>query len=122
MGRVKNKITTTLRFATYASRLLYRNLLDFFVATEIAPTEPIVIRSTEVALWMIGHSTVLINLYGTTILTDPVLSFGLPFPKRLVRHGYNIHELPPLDYIVISHTHLDHCNRPTLRRLAKAHF
>lgn len=103
---------------SYTARMIYRNLQDLFVATQKMDSEPIVINNNEVKVWMVGHATTLINLFGTTILTDPVLSFGLPLPKRLVAHGYNVEELPPLDYVVVSHLHLDHCSRSTLRELA----
>jgi len=83
--------------------------------------------STITAAW-IGHATVLINFYGTKILTDPVFSsrvgpsffrLGTFGPKRLVAPALQIDELPPLDLILISHAHFDHLDIPSLRRLGK---
>lgn len=67
----------------------------------------------------IGHATVLINFFGTTILTDPVYSHRLGvILKRKVYPGLKLEDLPRLDFVVASHPHLDHFDRPTLRRLA----
>lgn len=76
------------------------------------------------AAWL-GHSTVLLKIDGTTILTDPVLSTraGLHLGvvtlgvKRLVQPALNFSELPPIDLIVLSHAHMDHFDIPSLRRL-----
>jgi L-ascorbate metabolism protein UlaG (beta-lactamase superfamily) len=75
------------------------------------------------AAWL-GHSTVLLNLFGITILTDPVLlsRIGLPLPftaigpKRLTKPALTLRELPPIDLILLSHAHFDHIDWRTLRR------
>jgi L-ascorbate metabolism protein UlaG (beta-lactamase superfamily) len=76
------------------------------------------------AAW-IGHSTVLITVDGFTILTDPVFSARIgikigPFTaglKRLVHPAAEPLELPVPDLILISHAHMDHLDRPSLRKL-----
>lgn len=76
--------------------------------------------------WL-GHATVLINFYGTWLLTDPALRphvgltvAGLTIgPRRLVMPALPINELPPLDAVLISHAHMDHCDLGTLRRLPR---
>ena len=76
------------------------------------------------AAWL-GHSTVLLRIDGLTVLTDPVLgrrvgiglgpvTLGL---KRLVEPALLIDELPHIDVILLSHAHMDHFDRRTLRRL-----
>ncbi len=79
---------------------------------------------TITAAW-IGHATVLINFYGTRIITDPVLAnrvgvnvMGLftVGPKRLVEPALRFEELPPIDLILLSHGHMDHLDVPTLSR------
>jgi len=55
---------------------------------------------------MIGHASVLINFFGTTILTDPVFVKWLPLPKRLEAVGIKIRNLPSLDYVIVSHAHM----------------
>lgn len=80
--------------------------------------------NTITAAW-VGHSTVLINMFGTWILTDPVFSdrIGLNVanlftigPKRLVFPALSIEELPPIDIILLSHAHMDHLDTPSIRR------
>jgi L-ascorbate metabolism protein UlaG (beta-lactamase superfamily) len=76
------------------------------------------------AAW-IGHSTVLINVDGFTIPTDPVFSARIgikigPFTaglKRLVDPAAALLDLPVPDLILLSHAHMDHLDRPSLRKL-----
>lgn len=76
------------------------------------------------AAW-IGHSTVLINFYGLTILTDPVLFrrvgaqtwVGTVGAKRLIAPAIPVKQLPPIDLVVLSHAHMDHIDYPSLRAL-----
>jgi L-ascorbate metabolism protein UlaG (beta-lactamase superfamily) len=76
------------------------------------------------AAW-IGHSTVLICVDGFTILTDPVFSTRIgirigPFTmgmKRLVNPAVHLPQLPVPDLILLSHAHMDHLDRPSLRKL-----
>jgi len=76
------------------------------------------------AAWL-GHSTVLINFYGVTILTDPVLCrrvgadtfLGSVGPKRLVAPALNAAQLPAIDLVLLSHAHMDHLDPATLRAL-----
>jgi L-ascorbate metabolism protein UlaG (beta-lactamase superfamily) len=76
------------------------------------------------AAW-IGHSTVVIRVDGFTILTDPVFSARIgislgPFTlgmKRLVHPAVQIPELLVPDLILLSHAHMDHLDRPSLRRV-----
>jgi len=81
-----------------------------------------------ITLSWIGHSTFLINLDGTMILTDPVFSdkvginlLGLTTVglQRLVPPALTIPELPPVDLILVSHAHMDHYDIPSLRRLPR---
>jgi len=76
------------------------------------------------AAWL-GHSTVLLNFYGLTILTDPVLGkrvgadtmLGTIGAKRLVAPALRTSELPPIDLVLLSHAHMDHLDPATLRAL-----
>ena len=84
-------------------------------------------KKENLTLAWIGHSTVLINLFGTWILTDPVLfdRIGLYFlggsigPSRLTPPALKIDELPKPDIILLSHAHMDHMDYPTLKHLAE---
>jgi len=74
--------------------------------------------------WL-GHATVLLNVFGSTVLTDPVLEprIGLGRglvklgPRRLIAPALRKRELPPLDAVLLSHAHMDHTDLGTLRSI-----
>lgn len=73
------------------------------------------------AMW-IGHSTYLVSMGDTHLLTDPVWSrrcSPVPFlgPKRQIPPPLKISQLPKIDYVLISHDHYDHLDRKTVERL-----
>jgi L-ascorbate metabolism protein UlaG (beta-lactamase superfamily) len=66
----------------------------------------------------IGHATFLVQLDGLTFITDPVLSDALPgFVRRNVAPGVRLEDLPRVDAALVSHSHYDHLDLPTLARL-----
>lgn len=68
-------------------------------------------------LTYVGHATVLLELGGVRLLTDPVLRAHV---MHLKRHGGAIapESLGELDAVLISHGHLDHLDVASLRALA----
>jgi L-ascorbate metabolism protein UlaG (beta-lactamase superfamily) len=73
--------------------------------------------------WL-GHSTVLIEIEGVRILTDPVWGpraspLSLAGPKRFQPVPVTLREMPPVDIVIVSHDHYDHLDYPTIRALAK---
>ncbi|RDI99932.1 hypothetical protein DVT68_03645 [Dyella solisilvae] len=73
--------------------------------------------------WL-GHSTVLLEIDGVRVLTDPVWgnrASPLPFlgPRRFQPVPVDIHALPPLDAILVSHDHYDHLDYPSIRALTR---
>jgi L-ascorbate metabolism protein UlaG (beta-lactamase superfamily) len=75
------------------------------------------------ATWL-GHSTVLIEIDGLRVLTDPVWGpraspSRLIGPKRFQPVPVPLRSMPPIDLVVISHDHYDHLDYPTIRELAK---
>jgi L-ascorbate metabolism protein UlaG (beta-lactamase superfamily) len=74
------------------------------------------------ATWL-GHSTVLLELDGRRILTDPVWSdraspYTFAGPRRFQPVPVPIASLPPLDAVVISHDHYDHLDMASVVELA----
>jgi L-ascorbate metabolism protein UlaG (beta-lactamase superfamily) len=92
------------------------------IAPAFARPEPSKWSDTQVTLAWLGHSTVLINFFGVTILTDPILfpriGIRLPGitigPKRLTAPALHFHDLPQIDVILLSHAHFDHIDLRTL--------
>lgn len=77
---------------------------------------------TAPRLTWIGHSTFLIQYRDLNILTDPVFServspLRFAGPRRLVPLPVRITQLPPIDYVVISHNHYDHLDLDSVRQL-----
>lgn len=75
------------------------------------------------AVTWIGHATVLAQLGGLNVLTDPIFSeraspVGFAGPKRHVPPGLSLAQLPHVDLVVVSHNHYDHQDEPSLRALA----
>jgi L-ascorbate metabolism protein UlaG (beta-lactamase superfamily) len=73
--------------------------------------------------WL-GHSTMLIEIEGVRILTDPVWGpraspSALVGPKRFQAVPISLREMPPVDVVMVSHDHYDHLDYPTIRALAK---
>jgi L-ascorbate metabolism protein UlaG (beta-lactamase superfamily) len=70
----------------------------------------------------IGHSTILMNLFGTIIITDPVLfeKIGVNFlgftigQSRYSEPALEINKFPRPDLILLSHAHFDHMDYSTL--------
>ncbi|PLR66073.1 MULTISPECIES: MBL fold metallo-hydrolase [Bacillaceae] len=71
----------------------------------------------ETSITWIGHSTFLIQMNGLNILTDPVWAGRMGVQKRLTEPGLSLHELPEIDYVLISHGHYDHLDFSTIKRL-----
>ncbi|HTY77939.1 MAG TPA: MBL fold metallo-hydrolase [Candidatus Bathyarchaeia archaeon] len=74
----------------------------------------------------IGHATVLVQLDGTNLLTDPhwgerASPLSWAGPKRLQPPGLAFEDLPPIHVVLISHDHYDHLDLGTVKRLAAAH-
>ena len=77
---------------------------------------------TDLAVSWIGHSTVLIEMDGRRVLTDPIFSeraspFSWVGPERFVAPAVALDELPALDAVLISHDHYDHLDMASIRAL-----
>ena len=76
---------------------------------------------TSAKIHYLGHATLLIQLDGLNIITDPVLGDRILYLRRLGPSGRTwLQQLPTPDVILLSHLHLDHFHIPTLRRLPAA--
>jgi L-ascorbate metabolism protein UlaG (beta-lactamase superfamily) len=89
-------------------------LVRTFFTTE-APPAAAERFSADGARWRyFGHACVMVETAGTTILTDPAISYG--YDSELARFTFD--DLPRrIDYVVITHNHQDHVMLETLLRL-----
>lgn len=89
-------------------------------------TPPPEVRGDLLRLSFVGHATTLIQTEGLNILTDPWWSeraspFAWAGPRRVVPPGVAFEALPPIEIVLISHSHYDHMDVPTIRRLVDDH-
>jgi L-ascorbate metabolism protein UlaG (beta-lactamase superfamily) len=82
-------------------------------------------RDDRLTLSWLGHATVLLNFFGTWVLTDPALERRIGIgrglvkmgPRRLIPPGLRARELPRPDVVLLSHAHMDHTDLGTLRHI-----
>jgi L-ascorbate metabolism protein UlaG (beta-lactamase superfamily) len=83
-------------------------------------SRPVLAAPGELGVTFIGHSSFFLQTGGVNLVVDPIFAPWLFVLKRLRRPGLRIHELPPLDAVLVTHAHFDHLHRPSLRALARA--
>jgi L-ascorbate metabolism protein UlaG (beta-lactamase superfamily) len=89
----------------------------------LAPPSPPAAAAPLAVTWF-GHSSVLIELDGHRLLTDPVWSERASpsralGPRRLHPTPVALPDLPPVDAVLISHDYYDHLDLPTVRALLR---
>jgi L-ascorbate metabolism protein UlaG (beta-lactamase superfamily) len=80
----------------------------------------------DLRVTMVGHATLLIQVAGINMLTDPVWSrraspVSFAGPKRVRAPGIAFDRLPRIDLVLLSHNHYANLDVETLRRLEAAH-
>lgn len=90
----------------------------------VLPNDGIYLRenNSEFSITWIGHSTLLIQVDGMNILTDPIWSeraspIQFAGPKRYTPPGLAFSDLPEIDVVLISHDHYDHLDKETIKKL-----
>ena len=87
---------------------------------------PLRVTNGRLRVTFVNHSTVLVQMDGLNMLTDPIWSdraspFSWIGPHRVRPPGIRFEDLPPIHVVMISHNHYDHLDLPTLTRLANKH-
>ena len=117
----------TIGFTDWLKRKLgdsRRGLWSDYTDTPPGPPPPVRVDGGRLRVTFVNHATLLIQMDGLNILTDPIWSkqtvpiFGV---RRRRPPGVRFEDLPPIDVILVSHDHYDHMALPTLRRLARTH-
>lgn len=78
-----------------------------------------------VATW-IGHATFVVQMNGVTFLTDPIWSqrcspVSFAGEVRYTDVPCQLTEIPPVDFVLISHTHYDHLDINTIKKVFELH-
>lgn len=95
-----------------------------YINSPHGPPPPQRVPRGKLRVTFINHATVLIQTDNLNILTDPIWSersspVDWTGPKRVRPPGIRLEDLPPIDYVLISHNHYDQLNIKTLRWLDK---
>jgi L-ascorbate metabolism protein UlaG (beta-lactamase superfamily) len=116
------------RITFFVSRMWSTTFTPKTAAFPVVANDPQALRSntSEATVTWVGHATLLVQLDGMNILTDPQWSrraspFSFAGPKRLTPPALAFEDLPPVHVVVISHDHYDHLDVDTVRRLAATH-
>lgn len=92
-------------------------------AAPLVPYDSLAIARQPSLTW-IGHSSFVVRMDGVTFLTDPMFSdraspFSFIGPRRMVPPGVPLEALPPVNFVLLSHDHYDHVDKPTIQQLAR---
>lgn len=98
----------------YMYHLHRRNFKIYFKPAEIPFSDALCLNSVH---WL-GHATTVINLNNKIIVTDPVIRKNIGQMKRLVKTSLDLTKVH-IDYILISHGHMDHLDVKSLKKLNK---
>jgi len=109
---------------TAAPRMLVERRTRWPSHVETPARQPAGLGNASLVFTFIGHSTFLIQTAAGHILTDPIYSnragpLSLLGPRRVRPPAVRFEDLPPISLVLLSHNHYDHCDLPTLSRLAK---
>ena len=90
------------------------------------PRPPRRVFRGELRITFVNHATTLIQVDGINVLTDPIWSdraspLTWAGPKRVRPPGIRFEDLPPIDYVLVSHNHYDHLDLATIKRLVERH-
>ncbi len=102
-----------------AENVPLKTLGPFKTDTSIYNTPP----ESGLRVTWVGHSSLLIEIDGKRILTDPVWGERASFlsfmgPKRFFEPPIALEDLPPLDAVILSHDHYDHLDKGTIKFFA----
>ncbi|MGC8483936.1 MAG: MBL fold metallo-hydrolase, partial [Thermodesulfobium sp.] len=90
------------------------SLFESFVEFTSSPKENVDYKGRDIRIRYFGHACLLIEYNGISVLTDPFISYDYPTDKK----RFTFSDLPSsIDYVLITHGHLDHIVLETLLQL-----
>jgi L-ascorbate metabolism protein UlaG (beta-lactamase superfamily) len=118
-GRAPQGLGGVLRWLITRQRSAWPSAVDAAPAFAPPPTR---VADGAIHATVIGHATVLLQVDGLNLLTDPVFSARIgPAPwlgiARVRPPAIALADLPPIDVVLLSHNHYDHLDRPSLAAL-----
>ncbi|HKJ43069.1 MAG TPA: MBL fold metallo-hydrolase [Sunxiuqinia sp.] len=131
-GKFQNPVETRMQVDHLPFLKLFKEFLSNKgnrVPTNVIPTNPIDKTkyhkgTDDVKICWLGHSTMLIEIEGKLVLTDPVFC-KRPSPFQFIGSKafpytviYSLKDLPEIDLVLISHDHYDHLDHRVIRQLS----
>jgi L-ascorbate metabolism protein UlaG (beta-lactamase superfamily) len=118
-GRAAHGLRSVLRWLATRTRGPWPTHVE-----DVTVAPPPRVADGSIRATIIGHATVLVQVDGLNILTDPVMSMRIGptswlGPRRVRRPAVAFDDIPKLDVVLLSHNHYDHLDRPTIRQLAQ---
>ena len=101
----------------FLAEVIWPSLFEPRTGERLTPSFP-ELKSGEISLTWIGHASFLLQAPGINLLIDPNWARWLKVIKRLREPGVELHALPSIDAVFITHAHFDHLDRRTLRKVA----
>ncbi len=111
-------------FGGFIQWQLQGGAIDWPDWVDVRPSKPDPVAPPHaIRVTFVNHATTLVQIDGVNILTDPVWSdrvspVSFVGPERHKPPGIRFDDLPPIDAVLISHDHHDHCDGATLKRLS----
>lgn len=107
-----------LKWRMTAQRAEWPSFIDDALAPDVVTRN----ASDSLRVTFINHATLMIQTHGINLITDPVFSkraspFTFMGPKRVRAPGLAIDALPPIDAVLISHSHYDHLDKASLETI-----
>ena len=115
--RIKLRPRSDWHKRNFLTKVLIPSLFIKRAGDHVRPQFP-KIRKGEICITWIGHASFLIQTHEANILIDPIWSKWLKVIKRLKQPGFEIHHLPAIDFVLVTHAHFDHLDRRTLAKVA----
>jgi N-acyl-phosphatidylethanolamine-hydrolysing phospholipase D len=131
-GRFRNPHITRIKrglFDFFLWQIGYyrdKNLLNEMPKTFSYPNKrEAVAKYCPLVTW-INHCSFIVEIDEVVVLTDPIWSdrcspLSFAGPRRQHKAPLSLEQLPPIDFVLISHDHYDHLDKQTVLALHKSH-
>src|SRR5258708_18043430 len=122
--RFVNPTGMTGQLWTAVPRMLAQRRTPWPARIDGPPQRPPSLGAASAVVSLIGRGTFLVQTAAGNLLTDPMYSqraspLSAIGPRRVRQPALRFDDLPPISVVLLSHNHYDHCDVPTLRRLAQ---
>lgn len=111
-----HKFTTALKWMTEPNPFREQKKMDTW-RISVIKNDKFVVDDSDKIVWL-GHASFYIQLAGKRILIDPVFA-KLSVGKRYSELPIAPEKLINIDYILVSHAHYDHCDKDSIKLLAR---